>query len=164
MKDTSEEILEIERELVETMLYIEELITEFGILHDLVVKEVKNFFSSVKMLLDGNVLSSHISKQVYRFLERALARYDKACSDHQDAKMMQKQGLLAKEESDKSNSLIGAVVAGIACVGFGFLLYNWFKPQEPLQVLHHHDGYITENVNVNCRAHLTEDLNVRLLR
>lgn len=142
-----------EKEILETMNYIEGLIMEFGVLHQLVEKIIKDLVDEIQSLAESNMkLSESSIKQLTRFFERYIARRDIA---EEEVKRV------SKEQSN--SSWLGAAIVGAVCVGAAALLYRWCRPQEPMQVLHHYDGSITDNININCSGHITEDVRLRLL-
>ncbi len=138
-----------EKYFYKSIIYIEELIIEFGVLHPLVDKTMEGLFRRITD--EGSNFSEDLSVELTRYLERWLARIDKA---------IEEQRHLAIERSKTSwfnVFALGSIFLGIAAV-----LYHCFKKDEPVQALHHHFGSVTENIKINHSGHITKNINLKL--
>lgn len=141
-----------EKYVFETMMYIEELIEEFGILHPLIDKTTKGLGDYIKESVDrGWCFSENFSIGLTRYLDRWIARRDKAIEEQQR---------LADEKSN--GSLLSALFGCIFIFGIGAFLYRVFQKNDPAQVLHHHSGSVTDNININHSGYVTENINLKL--
>lgn len=143
---------ETEKYIFDTVKYIEELIAEFGILHPLVEKTMKEFLDHLQPTVnDGHHFSENLATGLTRHLERWMARRENAIEEQQ---------LLAEKKSNAS--WLGALISGVVVLGIAAFLYQCFRKKDPTQVLHHHSGSVTDNININHSGYVTENINLRL--
>lgn len=143
---------ETEKYISNIVKYIEELINEFGIMHPLVAKTIKELVDYMKLSVDnGFHFSENFSTGLSRYFERWQARSDK---------IIEEQQRLAEKKSNES--WLVCLLLCIFTFGIGLVLYQCFRKKDPAQVLHHHSGSITDNININHSGYVTENINLRL--
>ncbi len=155
---------ETEQFIFNTVKYIEELITEFGIIHPLVDKSVKELIDYVQLSVDNNFqFSENFATGLTRYFEKFEARVDKDKKKQQNLEVLWEQHLL-EEKPNSNESWLSSIFCCIFVFGIGAFLYQCFRKKDPVQILHHHSGSITDNININHSGYVTENINLRLNR
>ena len=155
---------ETEKYISNTLKYIEELIAEFGILHPLVDKTVKELVDYLQLSVDnGFHFSENFATDVSRYFERWMARVDKAKNDKQALEVLWQKHVVEEKSNSTESWLVGLLLC-IFTFGIGFILYQCFRKKDPVQILHHHSGSITDNININHSGYVTENINLRLTK
>lgn len=149
MNEISDKNHTSEKYFYKSMIYIEELITEFGVLHPLVDKTIEGFIN--RIVNNNSNLSEDLSLELARYLERWLARKDKA---------IEEQRQLTEERSKAS--WFNLIALSTIFLGIGVFFYRCFKKDNPVQVLHHHFGSVTDNVNINYTGNINEYVNLKI--
>lgn len=155
---------ETEKYIFDTVKYIEHLIAEFGVQHPLVSKTVKELVDYLQLAIDNGIhFSENFAIGLSRYFEIWMARRDKAEERREHLEFLWEQSLIEEKTSSTSNeSWFGSILSGIFVFGVGAFLYQCFREKDPVQVLHHHSGSITDNININHSGYVTENINIRL--
>lgn len=143
MDETSNKNNAAENSIIETMNHIEELMAEFGALHPLVDKTIRELLDRIQQFTSEGRLSDDSSAQLACHLGRRAEIWVERKN-----KAREEQKRLDEERSSASTAC--AILGGVAALGVAAFAYWCFRRNDPVQVIHSHSGSINETISINA--------------